>query len=57
MKILRLRLRQRGLGLRDVGAGHLADVEPVLGLPQLLLQHLDIAAIEVERAVSRITFM
>ena len=52
---LRLRAERRGpragearLGLRDVGAGDFADVEAVLRLPQLLLQHLDVVAIEIE---------
>ena len=54
---LQLRLRaERGgaragetrLGLRDVGARHLADVEAVLGLAQLFLQHLDVVAVEIE---------
>ena len=40
------------LGLGNVGAGHLADVEAVARLPQLLLEHLDVVAAEVE--VSRV---
>ena len=40
------------LGLGDVGAGHLADVEAVARLPQLLLEDLDVVAAEVE--VSRV---
>ena len=34
--------------LRDVGAGHLADIEAVAGLAQLLLQHLDVAPLQIE---------
>ena len=40
--------------LRHVGARHLADIEAVAGLPQLLLQHLDVAPLQVEdRAVAQ----
>ena len=34
--------------LRHVGARHFADVEAVAGLAQLLLQHLDVAALQIE---------
>ena len=34
--------------LRHVGARHLADVEAVARLAQLLLQHLDVAALQFE---------
>ena len=34
--------------LCHVGARHLADREAILRLPQLLLQHLDVAALQVE---------
>ena len=34
--------------LRHVGARHLADIEAVAGLPQLLLQHLDVAPLQIE---------
>ena len=34
--------------LRHVGARHLADVEAVAHLAQLLLQHLDVAALQIE---------
>ena len=34
--------------LRDVGARHLADIEAVAGLLELLGEHLDVAAIEIE---------
>ncbi len=41
-------------GLRHVGARHLADIEAVAGLAQLLLQHLDVAALEIEdRAIAQ----
>ena len=36
------------LGLGDVGAGHFADVEAVARLPQLLVEHLDVVALQVE---------
>ena len=36
------------LRLRHVGACHFTDREAVLGLPQLLLQHLDVAALQGE---------
>ena len=39
------RLRFR---LRDVGAGDFADIETVAGLAQLLLQHFDVAPLQVE---------
>ena len=38
----------RDFGLGNVGAGHLADVEAVARLPQLLLEDLDVVALEVE---------
>jgi hypothetical protein len=34
--------------LRDVGARHFADIEAVTGLFQLLGEHFDVAAIEIE---------
>ena len=34
--------------LRDVGARDFADVEAVAGLAKLLLQHLDVAALQIE---------
>ena len=34
--------------LRDVGARDLADIEAVAGLAQLLLQHFDVAALQIE---------
>jgi len=37
-----------GLGLGDVGLGHLADVEPIAALPQLFLQHHHVALVELE---------
>ena len=36
------------LGLGDVRPGHFADVEAVAGLPELLLDHLDVVALQVE---------
>ena len=36
------------LGLRDVGSSDFADVEAVLSLPKLFLQHLDVVAVEIE---------
>ena len=45
---LRAPLGKPRLGLGDVGAGHLADVEAVARLPQLLLEDLDVVALEVE---------
>ena len=48
-EVLGLRLRECGLRLRDVGARHFADVEAVPRLPKLLLQHLDVAAVEIQR--------
>ena len=45
-------LRARGgearLGLRHVGAGHLADVEAIAGLTQLLLDDFDVVALQVQ---------
>ena len=38
----RLAFRAFSLGLRDVGAGHLADIEAVLGLAELFGQHIDV---------------
>ena len=35
-------------GLRHVGLRHLADVEAIARLPQLLLQHLDVAPLQIE---------
>ena len=40
--------RQPRLRLRDVGARHLADIEAVAHLAQLLLQHFDVAALQIE---------
>jgi hypothetical protein len=45
---LRARRGKPRLRLRHVGAGDLADLEAILGLPQLLLQHLDVAALQAE---------
>ena len=45
---LRARRSKPRFRLRHVGARHLADRETVLGLPQLLLQHLDVAALQGE---------
>ena len=45
---LRARRRQARLRLRHVGAGHLADVEAVAGLAQLLFEHLDVVALQFE---------
>jgi len=44
----RLRAGEACLGLRDVGSGDFADGKSVPGLAQLLLQDLDIVAIEVQ---------
>ena len=44
-------MRARGkprLRLRHVGACHFADREAILGLPQLLLQHFDVAPLQGE---------
>ena len=40
-------------GLRDVGAGHLADVEAVAGLFQRLLEHVQLLAHHVHAASRR----
>ena len=37
-----------GFGLGHVGPGHLADIEAVAGLAQLLVDHLDVVALQVE---------
>jgi hypothetical protein len=44
----RLGARQTRFRLRDVGARHFADGEPIARLAQLLLQHFDVVAIETE---------
>ena len=45
---LRLRRRQARLGLGHVRAGHLADIEAVARLAQLLVDDLDVVALKVE---------
>ena len=52
--------RTRGktrLGLGDVGAGDLADIEAVARLAELLLDDLDVVALDASMAVSRSTFI
>ena len=44
-------LRQRRFGLRDIGAGHLADPEAVLRRFELLLQHLDVVAVDLDQGL------
>jgi hypothetical protein len=48
LKKLRTSCSQAGLRLSDVGACYFANVEAVTGLFQLLGEHFDVAAIEVE---------
>ncbi len=48
LKKLRTSCSQAGLRLGDVGSRHLADVEAVTSLFQLLGEHFDVAAIEIE---------
>ena len=50
-----LGLRQRGFGLRHVGASDFADAETVLGRLELFAQHLDVVAIDLDKAWSRTT--
>ncbi len=45
---LRLRRRDARFRLRDVGARHLADIEAVARLLELLLQHLHVAPLQIE---------
>ena len=45
---LRTSCSQAGLRLGDVGSRHLADIEAVTRLFQLLREHFDVAAIEIE---------
>ena len=46
--------RQPRFRLRNVRARHLADIEAVARLPQLFLQHLDVAPLQIEdRAVAQ----
>ena len=47
-KHLRAAGGETGFRLRHVGACHFTDVEAVAGLPQLFLQHFDIAPLQVE---------
>ena len=46
-----LGLRQRGLGLRHVGAGDFADAETVLGRLELLAQDLDVVAVDLDQGL------
>ena len=42
------RVRPSRFGLGHVGAGHLADIEAILGLPELLGQHVDIGLAQAD---------
>jgi hypothetical protein len=48
LKKLRTSCSEAGLGLGNVGARHLADIESVTRLFQLLGEHFDVAAIKIE---------
>ena len=45
---LRPRGGEAGLRLRHVGTGHLADIEAVVGLAQLLVDDFDVVALQIE---------
>ena len=47
-EIIGPRAGEAGLGLRHIGSGHLADLEAVLGLAKLLLEHLDVAVAQIQ---------
>ena len=48
-ELLRLARSQLRLGLGDVGASHLPDVEAIAGLLQRLLEHAHVAALDFKR--------